>query len=105
MANTQLHAHIDWLDAWAAADGRRDRYPKICSAIRDLIEARREDVAPYVLRKQLAIRRKPATGGASQQRPAAVQRLPMSARVWKSRAKKKIEQLTAELRAHKSSKA
>ena len=98
------------MGVWATATGRRDRYPKLCSAIRYLIEARKEELTPNA--QQKLAKRKPATGGAraSHRRPYVASHRrpyvgdPSSIRVLRFRAKKKIDQLTAELQAHKASK-
>ena len=112
-----LQGHVDRLVRWAKAEGRCSRYPATCGSILEMEAAFNTELGPSAQRK-IASRRMPgasrrcigskrAATGARRLGPAPrrlSQALSGAARAWRSRHKKKVQQLTAELHALKSSK-
>ena len=114
MANKFVHIHINYLDAWTARTGNRDRHPKLCGAIDELVNARDDEMQPQLMRKRL--RRLAATGASAHHktlRRATAKEVSAATgaakelnrlRVNSCRLRKKIKELNADVAAARSSK-
>ena len=105
--------HLYVLVLWANRCKHQNRYPRCCSAIRDLQNAAKNEAGPQTLRTQLQVHRRHGVTGASRGQAyfmaaatgARDNSLSTKARVALWRAKKKINDLASKLETFRSSKS